>query len=167
MSNGDRHNEGMRIVRRSPAPCDRAHQWVSLRLDGELSQLEGALLDAHLARCSACAAYAADVDGLTRDLRSALLESLEQPIAVPRRRRIPLRLANVSAAAALLAVAAGVGSIMSGSEGHVRNPSLARVQAADGVNDERQLRDVRRAQLRAEVAMLQTNSSRTVFGHST
>ena len=140
---------------------------MSLRLDGELSQLEGALLDAHLARCSACSEYAADVAGLTRRLRSARYEPLEQPITVPRRRRIPLRLANVSAAAALLAVAAGVGAIMGGSEGRVPAPSLARVQSADAVNDERQLRDLRRAQLRAEVAMLQTNSARTVFRHST
>ena len=30
--------------------CARARFWVSLRVDGELSELEGALLDAHLAR---------------------------------------------------------------------------------------------------------------------
>ncbi len=80
---------------------------------------------------------------------------------------MPVRLANVSAAAALLAVAAGVGAIVTGSQSHVSAPSLARVQAPDVVDDERQLRDVRRAQLRAEVAMLQTNASRTVFRHST
>jgi anti-sigma factor RsiW len=140
---------------------------MSLRLDDELSQLEGALLDGHLARCPDCATYAAEVTGVTDQLRSAPAQPLAQPIAVRRRRRMPVRLANVSAAAALLAVAAGVGAIVNGSQSHVSAPSLARVQAAGVVDDERQLRDVRRAQLRAEVAMLQSNSSRTVFRHST
>ena len=36
------------------AGCDRAREWVSLELDGELSELGAARLDAHLVRCAAC-----------------------------------------------------------------------------------------------------------------
>ena len=43
--------------------CARARFWASLRVDGELSELEGALLDAHLGRCADCSAYAAGVTG--------------------------------------------------------------------------------------------------------
>ena len=45
--------------------CARARFWASLRVDGELSELEGALLDAHLGRCADCSAYAAGVTGTT------------------------------------------------------------------------------------------------------
>ena len=40
--------------------CERAREWASLRLDGELSELERALLDAHTRNCAACAEYVAD-----------------------------------------------------------------------------------------------------------
>jgi len=38
--------------------CERARQWASLRLDGELSELEDALLEQHLEGCSSCSAFA-------------------------------------------------------------------------------------------------------------
>ena len=157
----------MRLVRSSPPLCERARAWVSLRLDGELSQLEGAMLNAHLARCAACSSYAADVAEITSALRAAALASLTAPVAVPHRRRLPLRLANVSAAAALLAVAAGIGVVMNGSHGRVPARSVAPVGAAGLASETRQLQDLRRAQLRVEAAMLQTTNSRPVFGHAT
>ena len=43
-----------------PHNCDRARAWVSLKLDGELSELEGFMLESHLARCEACRAFATD-----------------------------------------------------------------------------------------------------------
>ena len=57
-----------------PHSCDRARAWVSLRLDGELSELEGFMLESHLARCEACRAFAADTVGFTTALRTAPLE---------------------------------------------------------------------------------------------
>src|SRR3954454_17246769 len=46
--------------------CERARLWASLRADGELSELEGALLDAHLARCAECRSVAGGVGALAR-----------------------------------------------------------------------------------------------------
>jgi anti-sigma factor RsiW len=61
--------------------CDRACFWLSLRLDDELSEIEGALLDAHLARCAGCHAVAVGFGASTMALRSATLESIA-PVAV-------------------------------------------------------------------------------------
>jgi predicted anti-sigma-YlaC factor YlaD len=61
--------------------CERACFWLSLRLDDELSELEGALLDAHLARCAGCQAVAVGFGASTRVLRSATLECIA-PLAV-------------------------------------------------------------------------------------
>jgi predicted anti-sigma-YlaC factor YlaD len=82
-----------------------------LELDGELSELETALLDAHLGRCVPCAAFARDVRAFSRALRAA---PLERPAAVPAPPRVHgggLRVLQVGAAAAAVAVAVGLGSL--------------------------------------------------------
>ncbi|HWQ24220.1 MAG TPA: zf-HC2 domain-containing protein [Gaiellaceae bacterium] len=86
--------------------CDRVRAQVSLRLDGELSQLESRMLDAHLARCAECRAYEAAVTAVTNELRAAPLEPLPRPIAVrrPRRLAVAARLQAGIAAALALAV---------------------------------------------------------------
>jgi predicted anti-sigma-YlaC factor YlaD len=93
------------------AECERAHSWVSLGLDGELSEVEQALLRAHVGRCAACAGFALDMDALTRELRTA-------PLARPAVAGMPLRrrsagrpMLRVGAAAAAVALAAGLGSL--------------------------------------------------------
>jgi predicted anti-sigma-YlaC factor YlaD len=47
----------------------RARRWVSLRIDDELSELESALLDAHLAVCRDCRSFADETDAVTRTIR--------------------------------------------------------------------------------------------------
>jgi predicted anti-sigma-YlaC factor YlaD len=100
--------------RLQPRTCERAREWASLRLDGELSELEQALLDAHLARCAGCSAYARDVSGATAALRDAELVLLPEPIALPFRRRragVSARALQASTAvAAVLAAAVGLGT---------------------------------------------------------
>jgi anti-sigma factor RsiW len=86
--------------------------WASLQLDGELSELERALLDAHLARCDACAVYVREVGAATQRLRAAELARPAQPITLPARRRL-VRPVHVSAAAAVLALAVGLGALLS------------------------------------------------------
>jgi anti-sigma factor RsiW len=95
-----------------PRTCERARMWASLQLDGELSELERALLDAHLARCEACSLYVREVRAATEGLRAAELERPAHPITLPTRRRL-VRPIHVSAAAALIAAAVGLGALVS------------------------------------------------------
>jgi len=99
--------------------CDRARQLASARLDGELSELEGALLDAHLARCASCSSFAVDVSDIAGALRSAAVEPPETPavVALPYRRTRRVRLLQTAAATALVLVAAVLGSALSVSGG--------------------------------------------------
>ena len=94
-----------------PADCERARTWSSLELDGELSQVELALLRAHIGRCATCVEFARDLDGLTQELRTTpLLRPLVA--AVPERRRSTgMRTLQLGAAAAAIAIAAGLGSL--------------------------------------------------------
>jgi predicted anti-sigma-YlaC factor YlaD len=91
--------------------CERAREWVSLDLDGELSELEHALLRAHLDRCAACAAFAHDVRALTGELRAAPAETPAVPVTLPRRRSGAVRVLQVGAAAAAIAIAVGLGTL--------------------------------------------------------
>jgi predicted anti-sigma-YlaC factor YlaD len=65
---------------------------ISLELDGELSQLERAMVAAHAVRCGGCRAFRSGATAFTRELRAAPLE--RPPASVPVRR--PRRLASVA-----------------------------------------------------------------------
>jgi predicted anti-sigma-YlaC factor YlaD len=95
--------------------CDRARQLASARLDGEISELEGALLDAHLARCASCSSFALDCSDITGALRAAALVRPEAPVgvALPHRGTRRVRLLQTAAATALVLVAAALGSALS------------------------------------------------------
>lgn len=95
----------------TPSECVSAGEAASARLDGEVSELDVARLDAHLLACPACRAYAAAIAGVTAEIRAAPLEwpSLEQrrvDVGISPRRRMPV----ATAAAAALLVAAVTGS---------------------------------------------------------
>ncbi|MFO7572523.1 MAG: anti-sigma factor [Gaiellaceae bacterium] len=100
-------------VMRTTAVCERTREQVSLSLDGELSQLERRLLAAHLARCTECNAYAADVRSFTGRMRQAPLEPLRQPVVVRRQRRLSPGRIQVVAAAALAFLAVGIAGQLS------------------------------------------------------
>src|SRR4051812_50131799 len=51
--------------------CARARFWASLRMDGELSELEGVLLDAHLSGCADCRQVTAGFSLATENLPAA------------------------------------------------------------------------------------------------
>jgi anti-sigma factor RsiW len=88
--------------------CDRVRSQVSLELDDELSQLEHAMVSAHLERCSECSAYRDEVATFTSALRSTPLERMERPIALRRPRRVITARLQVGVAAAFAVVALGV-----------------------------------------------------------
>jgi ABC-type glutathione transport system ATPase component len=54
--------------------CERARQWASLRIDGELSELEDALLEKHLEGCASCSAFAVRLAATTEAVRAVPLE---------------------------------------------------------------------------------------------
>ena len=55
----------MSVLPRPSLPCERAREWASLRLDGELSQFESAMLESHLARCAACQAVVSETEAIS------------------------------------------------------------------------------------------------------
>jgi hypothetical protein len=95
--------------------CERSARSISLRLDGQLSQLEQAALDRHLTGCESCRALDAELSGFTRLLRGAPLVELGRPVRVDPpgggRRRV-LRHATAAAAVLGMLAAAGAGSIV-------------------------------------------------------
>jgi predicted anti-sigma-YlaC factor YlaD len=95
--------------------CDRARQRVSIDVDGELSEFERALVDAHLASCQPCSEFRREIAGLTQTVRAAPSIELTRPIEIARlRRRYGLRLAP--AAAAMAAVVVGLGSLVASTQ---------------------------------------------------
>jgi len=86
---------------RRTTACERAGQWISLELDGELSQMEHAALERHLASCDRCRSLGLEVRGFTSLLREA-------PLVEPSRRVVahaPARARKVRRVAAMLAFA--------------------------------------------------------------
>jgi len=92
--------------------CARARFWASLRVDGELSELEGALLDAHLERCDGCRAVAESFETAATMLRAAQPAQVAPlVVAVP---RSPRRLVTSIAVAAVLILGLVAGSLVRG-----------------------------------------------------
>lgn len=118
--------------------CERARTWASLRADGELSELEAALLDAHLGRCPACTDFARGFEDVAGALRATTLER-PAPLALslPRRRLRALH----AAAAAVVVVGAGIAALVAAPSGqHASVKPVAMVAAAESPDGLRQLR---------------------------
>ncbi|HEU5064508.1 MAG TPA: zf-HC2 domain-containing protein [Gaiellaceae bacterium] len=123
------------------AACDRARQWATAEVDGELSRFEIVLLRAHLDACPSCREFHVAVGGITRTLRATPLERLERAIEVRRLRwRIRSRLAPAAAAMAVAAVVLGSGvvssSVRTGSVGDTGSSvdGVARLSSAETMN---------------------------------
>ena len=129
--------------------CDRARASASLRLDGEISELEEAFLDSHLRRCAACREYEASVRGAVRMLREQPLAELRHPVVVAGRKRIPVRPAAVARVAAVVAAVVGVATVLgtqSGKQPATPSATTPPVVATDD-NSLEQLRALRVIQL--------------------
>lgn len=121
--------------------CERARTWAALAPDGELSELERKLLDAHVQRCAACAQFAIDVAAVAAELRSAALQPLPRPLALPiwRRRPVYARFRAVGAAAAVAVMALGVASRAPLSASEVDSFDLPRVTNFANATPEREV----------------------------
>jgi predicted anti-sigma-YlaC factor YlaD len=122
--------------------CRRTRELVSLALDGELSELDAARLESHLAGCAACSELEREVSGLTLALRAAPLEELSRPISLPQRVRWSLRPLQVGAAAAAVAVTAGVAGVVGTVRSHPAQPKYVPGTSvpADNINVLRSIR---------------------------
>lgn len=127
--------------------CERMRGQVSLELDGQLSQLERAMLAGHVDRCAACRSYQAEVSAFTEELRNARLAPLQHPIAVRRPRRQVLARLQVGAAALLMLAAVGVGTQL----GSQQRPGPAGSDSASQVS-----RFPSRGELEREMAILES-----------
>src|SRR4051794_36619523 len=97
---------------RRTTACERAAQWISLDLDGELGRLDQAALVRHLRRCDHCRASSFEIGGFTALLRSDPPVEPARAIVVPtpawakRRARATLRGGALALAAAAAIFAA-------------------------------------------------------------
>ena len=130
--------------------CTRARELAALEPDGELSQLERVRLAAHTGRCSTCREFRRNVAATTAVLRSAPLELPTRHVLLPHRRWKRVRAVQVSAAAAVLVVLAGIGALAP-LRAHTRRPSLpqsARFLRATEQTERQELRGVRLDQIK-------------------
>jgi predicted anti-sigma-YlaC factor YlaD len=90
-----------------PEVCHRTRIHGAVRLDSELSELEEALMAAHLARCAACRSFAEDLATIADTLRTTPLVEPPVHFQLPRRRaRIGVAQAGTAAAATITAAIA-------------------------------------------------------------
>jgi predicted anti-sigma-YlaC factor YlaD len=126
--------------------CARAREWVSLRADGELSELERLLLRRHLGRCDGCRAFAESIGSTTAILRATALEAPSRSLApdlpaarAPRAGR--RRLALATALVCLGALAGGLvgGLVVGGGEAPSPGPvpDIARIDTEPNVTPDR------------------------------
>jgi predicted anti-sigma-YlaC factor YlaD len=139
----------MRTMRTTGRRCDRAREYASLRLDGELSDFERALLDSHLDRCSSCRAFADDLVAVTGRLRAAPLEQPSIVVTLPRRRFVAMRNVQVSAAAAAVVSVVGIGALfgMLHSSATAPTSGIATKLGSSMAGERREFTDLRRAVL--------------------
>jgi predicted anti-sigma-YlaC factor YlaD len=93
-----------------PTDCMQAREAASLRLDGELSELDGVRLGLHLRDCTLCRAYAREIEALTLEFRSAPLEQPRGQTFVLRPKRVPAIRMQAAAVAAVAVIAAVAGT---------------------------------------------------------
>jgi predicted anti-sigma-YlaC factor YlaD len=87
------------------ASCERTRVAAALEVDGALSQLELAVLDAHAARCAECHAFRHEIAELTAALRDAPAVPFRAELILPNRRRGRAAMTSAAAVAATIAVA--------------------------------------------------------------
>ncbi len=116
--------------------------WASLQPDGELSQFERRILEAHLARCADCARHAEQLTAIVAVIRDTPSESMRSPVEVVRRPRVwgTLWRVAVGGSAMAAAVAAGMLTTVVGVGGNPQNdrqyPPVIIISPSQGGADE-------------------------------
>jgi predicted anti-sigma-YlaC factor YlaD len=137
--------------------CERARAWASLRADGELSELESALLDGHLGRCASCHAFAQGTVTLAAALREVELEAPARPVVVALRRDRPQIARRVIQYAAAAAVIVATGAVAATSGPSTSASAAKPVSIVAGVEPPDLLRQLRRPGLIERAHVLPRN----------
>lgn len=126
--------------------CDRARRWSSLDVDGELSQLERALLRRHLEGCRPCHTFDVRLRATTVLLRTTPAERPSERFRPPARFRSGRRLGVATVAAVVAAAGLGslVGALLERPSGPAPAPRPTEVSFLTG--EETQLRELPRRQ---------------------
>ena len=114
----------MRLLRSSFHACDSARELLSEQLDHELPELDRVRLEAHLDECVACRAFGAQIHSVTTTLRAAPIEEVRFRVSIPRRRFISVRALQAGAAAAAVALVAGLSALGSLTAREASGPSV-------------------------------------------
>jgi len=133
--------------------CERMRGYVSASLDDELSEVERAMVEAHLVWCPTCQAFAADGVETARVLRETPAEELNFPIVLPGRRLAVARKLQVAAAAAAIALAVGVGASVRQAPGPNAGGAAFSTRAGSGWSTETELKMLHRASLRGRTTV--------------
>jgi acyl-CoA synthetase (AMP-forming)/AMP-acid ligase II len=121
--------------------CERARTWASLRADGELSELEGRLLAAHLGRCVPCRAFARRIDAVADVLRSARpARPATLTLVLPRRSRTAIRVFQTAAATVAVVACGTLAAIVSPGNASRAAKPVAMVASAESPDRLRELR---------------------------
>lgn len=125
-------------------PCERAREWSSLRLDGELSELEEALLDKHLEDCAVCEAFDAGLRANSELLRTAPMARPSSGFEVPAAGRRRAGVSRILAVAGVLGAAA-LGSVVGSTlDRPAPSPAKPAAQVSFLTRDVSQLRQIPR-----------------------
>ena len=112
--------------------CDDIRELCSASIDAELSELDDARVQSHLATCAACRAFAASAAQASQLVRATPLDDLNIQIVMPRRPLALARRLQVVTAAAAVVVGVGLSAVVStrGTPSSPARPSKAQPQAS-------------------------------------
>jgi anti-sigma factor RsiW len=102
----------MGAIQPRPVACDCTRTYISLELDGELSELERRFLEAHVDRCESCRAFRADVHMLTTHIREAVVEAPSRRVRISAHVESRLPIHRLGAVAAAFVVVVGTTALL-------------------------------------------------------
>ena len=125
--------------------CDRIRELISASADREVSQLDGARVQAHLTACSSCRSFAAAAAEVSRLIRATPLEPVAVPIVLPGRRLALARRLQAAAAAAAVVATIGLSAAVATMSSSPRTHARSAAQATKLRFPEQELRMLQRA----------------------
>ncbi len=102
----------MEALRPIAVSCERTRAYVSLEIDGELSEFERGFLRSHLGRCASCEAYRSEIAVFTKHIREAPVEAPSSGVRIQVRAKSRFAASQLGAAAAAAVVVVGIATLL-------------------------------------------------------